>query len=165
VDLNLNTLKREILDYLEASGFAIFHSSPGGLEGTAMVVWDAEHYPDYQMFLDVATKSGNKLVLFAAREFESGDIDELVSQLEECELSRDERREYERRLRDLRAYEGVTCSLELAFDHQSRLYVYQVQPDWFDEFLELEDELYSHMAEDGDELDDGDSLGGYFSKN
>jgi hypothetical protein len=164
VDLNLNTLKREILDYLEASGFAVFHSSPGGLEGIPMVVWDTEHYPDYQMFLDVATKTGNKLVLFATRELESSDIDELVAQLDDCELTRDERREYESRLRDLRAFEGVTCSLELAFDYHSRLYVYEVQPDWYEEFLEIEDEIFSR-ASDEDELSDNDSLGGFFSKN
>lgn len=164
MDLNLNTLKREILDYLEASGFAVFHSSPGGLEGIPMVVWDTEHYPDYQMFLDVATKTGNKLVLFATRELESSDIDELVAQLDDCELTRDERREYESRLRDLRAFEGVTCSLELAFDYHSRLYVYEVQPDWYEEFLEIEDEIFSR-ASDEDELSDNDSLGGFFSKN
>jgi len=164
VDLNLNTLKREILDYLEASGFAVFHSSPGGLEGIPMVVWDTEHYPDYQMFLDVATKTGNKLVLFATRELESSDIDELLAQLDDCELTRDERREYESRLRDLRAFEGVTCSLELAFDYHSRLYVYEVQPDWYEEFLEIEDEIFSR-ASDEDELSDNDSLGGFFSKN
>ncbi len=164
MDLNLNTLKREILDYLEASGFAVFHSSPGGLEGIPMVVWDTEHYPDYQMFLDVATKTGNKLVLFATREFESADIDELVAQLDDCDLNRDERREYEGRLRDLRAFEGVTCSIELAFDYHSRLYVYEVQPDWYEEFLEVEDEIFSR-ASDEDELSDNDSLGGFFSKN
>jgi hypothetical protein len=164
VDLNLNTLKREILDYLEAGGFAVFHSSPGGLEGVPMVTWDAEHFPDYQMFLEVASKTGNKIIIFATREFESADIDELISQLEDCELTRDERREYESRLRELRAFEGVTCSLELAFDYQSRLYVYEVQPDWYDEFLELEDEIFSRASE-GEELDDNDSLGGYFSKN
>ena len=58
MDLNLDTLKREILEYLETTGFAVFHGSPGGLEGMPMVLWDAEHYPDYQMFLDVATKTG-----------------------------------------------------------------------------------------------------------
>ncbi len=164
MDLNLNTLKREILDYLEASGFAVFHSSPGGLEGIPMVVWDTEHFPDYQMFLDVAAKAGNKLAIFATREFEPGDIDDLLSQLDDCELTRDERREYETRLRDLRAFEGVTCSLELAFDYNSRLYVYEVQPDWYEEFLEVEDEIFSRVS-DEDDLDDSDSLGGYFSKN
>ena len=55
MDLNLDTLKREILGYLEQAEFAVFRSSPGGLEGApTMVLWDTENYPDYQMFLDVA---------------------------------------------------------------------------------------------------------------
>jgi hypothetical protein len=44
-------------------------------------------------------------------------------------------------LRELRIFEGVTCSLDLAFDHHSRLYVYEVQPDWYDDFLSVEDEI------------------------
>ena len=67
MDLNLDTLKREIVDYLEASGFAVFRGSPGGLKGLPMVLWDVEHHPDYQMFLDVARKSGAKVIIFAAR--------------------------------------------------------------------------------------------------
>jgi len=78
VDINLDTLKREILDYLEAADFAVFHSSPGGLEGLPMVLWDVPKHPDYQMFLDVARKGGAKLVIFAAREFEAAELDELV---------------------------------------------------------------------------------------
>ncbi len=164
MDLNLDTLKREILEYLEAAGFAVFRSSPGGLEGLPMVLWDVEHYPDYQSFLDVARNTGIKLVLFATREFEKGDIDDLLEQLEDCDLTREEQREYESRLREMRIFEGVTCSIELAFDHHSRLYVYEVQPDWYEEFLNLEEEITAHFADDTD-LDGGDSLGGYFSKN
>jgi hypothetical protein len=164
VDLNLDTLKREIADYLDSAGFAVFRGSPGGLEGIPIVLWDVEHHPDYQMFLDVARKSGAKMVIFATREFESADVDELLEQLEDCGLARNEQREYESRLRELRIFEGVTCSLELAFDYDSRLYVYEVQPDWYEEFLNLEEEISSHFADDG-ELDGGDSLGGYFSKN
>jgi hypothetical protein len=164
VDLNLDTLKHEILDYLDAAGFAIFRSRPGGLEGLSMVLWDTEHYPDYQMFLEVARKSGAKMVLFGSREFESGDIDDLLEQMQQCDLDRDEEREYQSRLRDLHSYEGVTCSIELAFDCDARLYVYEVQPDWYGEYLELEDEIGSRLSED-DGLEEDDSLGGYFSKN
>lgn len=164
MDLNLDTLKHEILDYLAASGFAVFRSSPGGLDGFPMVLWDTEHYPDYQMFLEVVQKCGIKVILFAAREFESSDVDELLEQIEECDLTRDEAREYQSRLRDMRVYEGVTCSIELAFDYNSRFYVYEVQPDWYSEYLELEDEIATRLSDDGD-IDDGDSLGGYFSKN
>jgi hypothetical protein len=158
-------LKREILEYLETAGFAVFRSSPGGLEGLPMVLWDVEHHPDYQAFLDVAKKAGATLILFAAAEFASGDLEELTEQLDDCELTREERREYESRIRELRIFEGVTCSLELAFDLNSRLYVYEVQPDWYEEFLNLEEEINSRFADENETEQGGDSLGGYFSKN
>jgi hypothetical protein len=163
VDLNLDTLKREILEYLESSGFAVFRSSPGTLEGLPMILWDAEQFPDYQAFLDVARKTGVNIIVFATREFDASDLDELQAQLEECGFTREEQREYESRLRDMRIFEGVTCTLEMAFDYNSRLYVFEVQPDWYDEYLSIEDEIASRMA---DEEDAGDSsFGGYFSKN
>ncbi|HUB34439.1 MAG TPA: hypothetical protein VMA31_15480 [Bryobacteraceae bacterium] len=163
MDLNLDTLKREILEYLAAAGFAVFRGTPGGLEGLPMLLWDSENYPDYQMFLEVAQKAGVKIIVFASRELASTDIDELLEQLEECSLDRDEQRDYQSRLRALRKFEGVTCSIELAFDHDSRLHVYEAQPDWYGEFLELEEEIGMHLS--GEDLDSGDSLGGYFSKN
>ncbi len=161
MDLNLDTLKQEILDYLNSSGFAIFHGSAGGLEGLPMVLWDTERHPDYQMFLDVAQKVGVKLVLFASREFDAAEVDEATTHLDECDLSRDEYREYESRLSELRGYDGVTCTLEVAFDYNSRLHVYEVQPDWYEEFLVIEEELVSRA---GDDIED-DTLGGFYSKN
>ncbi|HKA01186.1 MAG TPA: hypothetical protein VKE70_31955 [Candidatus Solibacter sp.] len=163
MDLNLDTLKREILDYLESREFAVFRSSPGTLDGSQMVLWDTEHYPDYQMFLDAASKVGVKLILFGSREFEASDINDLLEQLDDLEFEDDDERDYQARLRKLREYEGFTCSLELAFNHDSHLYVYEIQPDWYEEFLTIEDEIASIISED--ELDEGDSLGGYFSKN
>jgi hypothetical protein len=90
-------------------------------------------------------------------------VDELVERMGECELEREERREMETRLRDMRAYEGETCSLELAFDHHSRYYVYDLRPDWYDEFLEIEDDISAHEA--GGDIEDDGGLGGYFSRN
>jgi len=165
VDLNLDTLKREILEYLEASGLAVFHSSPGGLDTHGMVVWDTERHPDYQTFLDVALKSETRIVIFASREFQASDIEDLTSQFDDLDLTREEKRDYEKRLRALRGYEGVTCSIELAFDYHSRLYVYQMQPDWYEEFLGVEDEILSLISGPEDTDDDDEPLGGYFSKN
>ena len=165
MDLNLDTLKREILEYLEASGLAVFHSSPGGLDTHGMVVWDTERHPDYQTFLDVAIKSETRIVIFASREFQASDMDELMSQLEDLDLTRDEKRDYEKRLRALRGHEGVTCSIELAFDYHSRLYVYQMQPDWYEDFLGVEDEILSLISDPEGMDDDDETLGGYFSKN
>jgi hypothetical protein len=159
-------LKREILDYLESSGVAVFYGCPGALDSQSMVLWDAERHPDYRAFLDVALKSEIRLIIFAAREFKTSDIDDLTAALDDLDLDRDEKRDYEKRLRALRANEGVTCSIELAFDYHSRLYVYEMQPDWYEEFLSVEDEIMSLISdpEAMDEEED-DSLGGYFSKN
>ena len=163
MDLNLEPLKREILAYLDASEFAVFHSSPGGLDSLPMVLWDAERYPDYQMFLEVARKAGVKLIMFASSQMEAADLDELKDQIEESDLTREQQRECQSRLRELRVHEGVTCSIELAFDIHSRIYVYELQPDWYDEFVNLEEEIMAHVPDD--EEDDDSSLGGYYSKN
>jgi hypothetical protein len=165
VDLNLDTLKRDILSYLEGAGFAIFRGSPGGLDGLPVVLWDSGNYPDYQMFLDAAQKCGCKLIVFASREFEASDTAELAEQIEDCDFTREEQREYQKRLRDLRGHEGVTCSIELGFDYNSRLYVYQAHPDWYEEYMALEDEIGVRYSGDDEADDDDDSLGGYFSKN
>jgi hypothetical protein len=164
MDLNLDTLKQEILEYLEHSEFAIFRGAPGGLEGLSMVLWDVERYPDYEMFLDAARKIGAQMIVFAAREFESPEIDDAVEELDECDLSREERRDLESRLRELRVHEGVTCSLELAFDHHARMYVYEIRPDWYDEFLSIGDEIAVHLPADETQQEDDGSLG-YFSNN
>lgn len=164
MDLNLDTLKREILEFLDSSGLAVFHGSPGGLDGQPLVLWDTERHPDYQMFLDVAVKSETRVIIFASREFQPADTEDLLAQLDDLSLTREERRDYEKRLRELRVHEGVTCSLELAFDYHSRLYVYEMQPDWYDEFLGVEDEIVSLIA-DHEDMDDDEPLGGYFSKN
>jgi hypothetical protein len=164
VDLNLNTLKREILEYLESSGLTVFHGHAGGLEDPTMVLWDVEHQPDYRKFLETARTVGAQLIVFASREFGTSDLDDLAARLDEIDLTREEQREYESRLRDFRVYDGVTCSLELAFDHNSRFYVFELQPDWYEDFLNLEDEIMSRFSDDDGE-DPDEPLGGYFSKN
>src|ERR1035437_530407 len=107
VDLNLETLKRQMVEYLEASEFAVFYSDPGGLKGLPLVLWDVDRYPDYQMFLDVARKAGVKIILFGAAEFDAADLDELAEQIEEGEFNREEQREYQARIRKLRVHKGA----------------------------------------------------------
>jgi hypothetical protein len=163
VDVNLNTLKGEILDTVEAGGFAVFHSNPGGLEGLPLVVWNAEKYPDYHMFLQTAKQLDVKLIVFATSEFTAEELESTVDELDGCEMSREERRDLESRLKDLRVYTGVTCSLELAFDYQSRYYVYEIRPDWYEDFLTIGDEIDAHLPTPGES--DDSTLGGYFSNN
>jgi len=165
VDLNLETLKNEILGYLEGSDFAIFRSHAGGLEGLPVISWDTERCPDYRAFLDTARKAGEKLILFASRELAEDELDEALEELVDTEFTRDERRELEGRLAKAQKYIGATCSLELAFGHNSHLYVYEARPDWYDDFLDACEEISSVLPIDDDSEGTGDGLGGGFYSN
>lgn len=166
MDLNLETLKTEILDYLEHSDFAVFRSHAGALEGLPIITWDAERCPDYRTFLDVARKAGQKLILFASAELGEEEIDETLEELEDSELSRDERRELETRLGKARRHIGETCTLEIAFDHNSHLYVYEAQPDWYEDYLDACEEISSMIQiEDTHQGSSEDGLGGFYSNN
>ena len=83
-----------MLEYLESSGLTVFYGHAGGLEGPAIVLWDVEHQPDYRKFLETARTVGAQLIVFASREFDASDLDDLAAHLDEMGLSRDERREY-----------------------------------------------------------------------
>jgi len=166
VDLNLEALKDEILAYLENSDFAVFRSHAGGLEGLPVITWDVERCPDYRAFLDIARKVGEKLILFASRELAEDELDEALEELVDTELTREERRELENRIAKAQRHIGATCALELAFGHNSQLYVYEARPDWYEDFLDACDEISSVLSID-DESDgaSGDGLGGGFYSN
>ena len=165
MDLNLETLKNEILGYLESSDFAIFRSHAGGLEGLPVITWDTERCPDYRAFLDTARKAGEKLILFASRELAEEELDEALEELVDTEFTREERRELEGRLAKAQRHVGATCALELAFGHNSHLYVYEARPDWYDDFLDACEEISSVLPADDDSHGTGDGLGGYYSNN
>jgi hypothetical protein len=165
VDIDLDTLKQEILAFLDASNFAVFRSFPGGLEGMSLVCWDCERFPDYRMFLETAQKMNVQLILLATRDFEQSEIDEEGDELEACDIPRDERRALESRLAKFRKHAGQTCSLELAFDYNSRMYVYEVHPDWYDEFVDLSEEIAEALDTGEADGDDEGGMGGFYSNN
>ncbi len=165
---DLNSLKQELLDYLVAEGFAIFRGQPDGLEGIEMVFWDTAALPNYQAYLNVAKIAGARIIVFSHREFQSSDLDEAVEQLQDCEFGREELRSMERTLADLRAFVGSTCTVEMAFDYEGRMYVYELSTEWFQMFMDLSDLLMaasSPNAEEDDEDESDGSFGGYYSKN
>jgi hypothetical protein len=168
VDLNLETLKIDILAYLENSDFAVFRSHAGGLEGLPVITWDTEQCPDYRAFLDTARKAGEKLILFASRELAEDELDEALEELVETEFSREERRDLEGRMAKAQRHIGATCSLELAFGHNSHLYVYEARPDWYEDFLDACEEISSVLSIDEDVEgtgSDGIGGGGFYSNN
>ena len=165
MDLNLEVLKSEILEYLERSDFAVFRSEPGGLEGMSIITWDVDRCPDYRAFLEAAHKSGEKMILFASREMTADEVEEAAEELiDNTDFTREERRELETRLARAQKHIGATCVLELAFGHNSHLYVYEARPDWYDEFLEACDEISSMLSIDSEQAG-SDGLGGFYSNN
>ena len=90
-------------------------------------------------------------------------MDDALERLNACQLPSQESRSYEERLSEMRAHEGSVCAIELSFDHQGRVFLFDLRTEWFDEFSNTPDEIQLLTAEP----DHGDDspISGYFSKN
>lgn len=162
MSLNLDELKTEVLQNLEKQGFVVFHGYSRLADTDSFVAWDTERQPSYQKFLDAAKKAGVALIVYHHREFTQAHVDEAAERLEACDFSVEEQRAMERRLRELRAYEGFTCALELSFDLNGRVYLFNLRAEWYEDYLDLLEEMDAAMA---DEEDDDEPMGGYYSRN
>jgi hypothetical protein len=167
VTFNLDSLKQELLDYIVSEGFAVFRGQPGLFEGLPTVMWDTEAHPEYQSYLNVAKVAGARIIVFAHREFPLDELEEAVEQAQDCELPREELRSIERNLAELRSFVGNTCSIEMAFDYEGRMYVYELVTEWFQTFLDLSELLMATNSpgDDGGDDESDSSFGGYYSKN
>jgi hypothetical protein len=161
---NLDILKPEIELYLEEAGLAVFYGYTRPLESAPAVYWDCEQYPDYRLFVQCARSVGAKLIVFHQREFFTEHIDEALEKLHSCELPPQESRRYEEQLTDLRAYEGSVSAIELSFDHEGRVYLFDLRTEWFDEFAELIEDIQL-LVPDPTDSDDDSPISGYFSRN
>jgi hypothetical protein len=159
---NLDSLSEEIAQYLEAEHFIVFRSLSRTAEEDQFIYWDARRHPDYKQFLDCALQLGVRLIHFNAREFSAFHREDALEQLEEVELSREEKREMARRIEELRIYEGLTCAVELSFDFEGRIYLFELQTEWYEEWHEILDEIEAALPGGGGE---GGSYGGYYSNN
>jgi hypothetical protein len=162
--LDLDALKDNILEYLETEGFVVFHGFCHSDGSRPMAYWDTSRSPDFQAFLATARQAGVKLVAFNHVEFSTAMVDDAMDRLEAYELPIEERRGFERRLREMHAYQGFTCALELSFDSDGRTYLYELRADWHADFLHILDEIESYAPE-GEEGGQEDSMGDYFSRN
>lgn len=141
----------------------VFYGSHRMLDGLLQVSWDTERHPDFQEFLGAARKAGAKLIVFNQQAFSLDQIDGALDQLEECDFTREEKRQYESRLRQLQSFEGFTSSLELTFVLDSRIYSFEVHTDWYEAFTDIVGEL--DVASEEEDVSEDGSLGGYFSNN
>jgi hypothetical protein len=160
---NLNSLKDEVEKYLLEQGFNVFYGQSRLLDSLPIIYWDCERSSDFRKFLTVAKSAEAKLVVFHHREFTPDHIGEALDRLEAAGMPHDEARAIERRLKDLRVYEGFTCALELSFDYQGRIYVFDLATDWYDELSDILEEIDVFGA-DEDDNDEG-PISGYFSQN
>ncbi len=162
--LNLDVLKDDILEQLEAQGFVVFHGFCRNGESRPVAFWDTSRTPDFQPFLASARQAGAKMVVFNHVGFVSGMVEDAMDRLEGCELPAEERRGLERGLREMHSYQGFTCAIEISYDSEGRTYIYELQAEWYSDFLHILDEIDSYLPE-GDEGEEEDSMGGYFSRN
>ncbi len=163
MNLNLDTLKTEIVEYMQSEGFVVFHGYSRLADTDSFVAWDTDRLPDYKAFLSAAKRAGVKLLVYHFREFTAAHLEDASERLDESDVSAEDRRTVERRLRELGKYEGFTCALELSYDLEGRVYLFSLRSEWYDEYLDLIEDLDSTLGEDEDEP--GDSMGGYYSRN
>jgi hypothetical protein len=160
---NLDVLKPEIELYLEEMGMAVFYGYSRPLDAAPIVYWDCEQYPDYRLFVQSARAADAKIIVFHQREFFSDQVDDAIERLNACELPPQESRHFEERLNETRANEGSVCAIELSFDHQGRVFLFDLRTEWFEEFSDLLDEIQLLTAEPSD--GDDSPITGYFSRN
>ncbi|MGO9096155.1 MAG: hypothetical protein ACLQGV_13100 [Bryobacteraceae bacterium] len=163
MNLNLDELKTEVLQHLESQEFVVFHGYSRLSDTDSFVAWDVERQPDYRQFLETAKNAGVKLIVYHWREFSRAHVDEAAERLEECDFSLEEQHNLERRLRELRVYEGFTCALELSFDLHARVYLFNLRAEWYEDYLDLIEELGGGLSDEEDEEDE--PLGGFYSSN
>jgi hypothetical protein len=162
--LNLDSLKTEITSHLKKNGFIVFHGFSRGPDGPAEVEWDTAHYPDYKQFIDVASQLGIKLVVLHHRDFSSTIIDRAMDEISGSGMEYQDQKQLEQRLRELAMYDGFTCMIEISFDFEETVYVFELRTEWYNELNAILDELDFHSDLDAD-ADGEDPLGGYYSKN
>jgi hypothetical protein len=163
VATDLETLRTEIEGYLEESGIPVFRGYRRVMDSPAQVYWDTEKHADFREFVEAGRRAGARLIVFAQEAFSLDEIDEALDQLEDSGLAREEKHTYEKRLRELQAYEGFTCSLELSFDLEGRAYLFELRTAWYQSLRDILAEL--ELSAEQEEDEDEGPIPGYFSRN
>jgi hypothetical protein len=161
---NLDKLKTEIDQYLQANSFIVFHGQSRIHDDARIVFWDVAKYPDYADFLKTAESAGVRFVVMHTEIFDEATVEDLENGLESIELPRDERRSLDKRIQEFGAYTGLICEIELSYVFDNQIYLFSAQALWYHDY----EDLYEELMLSGSGLDDdpGDTpMGGFFSKN
>ena len=165
--LDLETIRKEMQAHLEKAGTPIFYGYHRMLDSLIQVSWDTETHPNFREFLNIAEKAGAKLVVFHHEAFQLDQIDEALEELETSDLTREQKRSFETRLKHLQPYEGFTCVLQLSFALEGRLYLFELRTDWYDSMHDILSELEMAIDPFSDEEEEEEEgpMGGYYSNN
>jgi hypothetical protein len=107
-------------------------------------------------------RSAGEAYVYHYREFGPQTIEEAFEKLEAAGLPRERHREIDRELKRLKGYEGFTSAIELSFDFDGRTYLFELTAPWYDEYLDLLDDLDDSIEMNEEPPPMG---GGYFSQN
>ncbi|MBI3208354.1 MAG: hypothetical protein HYZ37_05560 [Candidatus Solibacter usitatus] len=162
---NLEALAREIPEYLRAKGLAVFRGLVNELHEQRLVFWDVDSHSDYKEFADCAVQAGVKLMIFNHKEFKRAMAEDALESMEESDMPLDEQRSVGRRIKELFAYDGFTCAVELVFEVGNRFYVYDLRTKWYEELLDLMDTIDMPDPFSGDGEEGAEPMGGYYSRN
>jgi hypothetical protein len=162
---DLDTLCAEIEKELGGRSFAVFRGHHRALENRPQVDWDVVKWPDFREFLACAEKLGARLLVFSNQKLTEQLLDQARERLDGADLAREDYREFERTFSKLRAYEGFTSSIELSFDFEAITYIFHISTPWYDELLDMIDDLDDAIEQAALEDDGETPMGGYFSQN
>ncbi len=162
---DLDKLREQIDSHLREEGFVVFQGHSRLMESGPTVQWDTHHHPDYRLFLKTAKALDVKMIVFHHRELDSDFIDEALADLEVADLPDGESRRLSQRLGELRVWEGFTSYVELSYWYQKQVYVFVQRADWYEEIVEIADEIDDYLTGDEPEVDSPDDIGGFFSRN
>jgi hypothetical protein len=163
--IDLEKTRVDVEAYLLEKGIPVFFGYDQMTESLIHVSWDTEKHPDFRDFVATASTAGVKMMVFHAESLSESSIDEALDQLEVCDFSRDEKRNYEKRLKALQGYEGFTSLLSLSFTLDGRVYQFELHSDWHDTLEDIWMELDAASGEMPEEESGEGPVGGYFSNN
>jgi len=161
----LDSLKAEIDRLLEETGVVVFRCGPrfdDSLPGA--IVWDSRNYPEPDGFIRGAQSLGVKIICCHHRTITADFMERLLSDLEGSDLPRDVKREHEREIRRLQAYEGFVSYIEVSYDFGGDTYFFICSAPWYQRLLEIMSEIDDSFDED-EGGEPGPPMGGFFSKN
>ncbi len=163
--IDLEKTRVDVEAYLQEKGIPVFFGYDQMTESMIHVSWDTEKHPDFRDFVGTAATAGVKLMVFHSESFSESSIDEALDQLEICDFSREEKKNYEKRLKALQGYEGFTSLISLSFTLDGRVYQFELHSDWHDTLEDIWMELDAASGELPDDSPGDGSVSGYFSNN